>query len=619
MEASYRTTKAERQLLNQMEIDWQLARNQRTRANRNLGNISIEEFWKASRDAYNGYDAEVGNFKAWRSKVFRRVTRNKVVATVAQFVASGIGLDFAAVDQSERIDRGMSKMAEDVYEWSLDREEFDYNIGRAILEMVVSGTVHLMETLTWQTRTVKDILDIDFETMEVETETRERVDFKGTKFEIVPNEEIYPGDVYIPEVQDQPFYFRRKVTNYASAKATFGKFKRFKHVEKGTRSFFGTEDDGKEQEQDSDDKVEILWYINRPKDQMAMVINGILMTPAGYPMPYPHKKYPFAKSVYEMFADTRYYYGDSLPHKIGDEQEVENHLWRHFMDSEDLKLRPPLFSTTRELSGQDTIVPGAFATIEPNDEVQTIPELTRGVSGDDMALLEANRRQADESSVDPLLSGQQAGGDTTATEVRTIVGSAERIRGYNEQFIGHLLVQFAKLRLANMFWFIAHDEDFRTIVRNNVRIKGGSQTGRREIVFVHAFEMPKDPLEASKMIKSKEKKAGDDVQFIYTPMELMDKFDYHVTISAVPKPRQTSASRLARAIAKYQLYAQNQMVDQAVNTRKLVEAMGDDPDELVGDPQQMDAAGATPATIGLPPQNENLAKALTQEGTTLDV
>jgi hypothetical protein len=583
----WKFTLDEEKLRSEVINKWQYAYDQRTRAYKFLRDQSLEEFWSQSRDLFNGYVPPASSVEdEWKSRAFKKKTRHKVIATVASYVSSGLGLDFTAVDPDDRIDSDLSRVCEDTYNWSSETENFDYKLVRAFLDMATVGTVHIYEEVAWDKRKIKKIDDIDLSTGEVKWTEKDNVDFKGPRAEIIPNEEIFPGDNWEPDIQNQPCLFRRKLTNYENARKTFDKYANWKAVVKGSSYFLPPNGlDEKEEDDSGDDKIEILYYWDKPNDEYNVFINGIPMHPPNYPFPYKHKLYPFAKDINEPFADQRFYWGNSIPFTSKDEQEMINDLWRMMIDSTKLKIKPPLFTNNAELASTDLIVPGTIAPMELGDRVETIDHVSKGVSTADFDMLTLAERQVDENTIDPLLTGKQASGDPTATEVKIIAGSADRLRGFNEQFIGGLLLQHGILRIANALWFLKIDSDFKTIIRGDVKTIG-NKTGRRKTVFMKEGDLPtsKDVFDAEAFFE----RSGKPTQIQVVNADALENFRYRVSIASVPKQKRSTANRLAVALQKYQVYANNPLIDQQVNTSKLVKAMGDNPDELVKQSQEME-------------------------------
>lgn len=609
-------------LLVQIRKDWNNAQNQKNRPWRHLRDRDIQTFMRDCRDHYNGYvppNSEIDD--DWKSKAFKRKTRNKVISTIASFLSAGIGLEISAQDLEERIDQNMSQVVDTIYEWSLERENFDFKFVQALLEMIITGTVHISEELVWDIRDIKEITDIDFETGEITHEETKRTEFKGAKATLIPNSEMYPGDAWTFDIQDQPYIIRRQITNYEDAIKTFDKYENWEFVVPGGKKFLGateTLDDKPEDESDEDtNEVEIVYYWSKADDLYAVVVNSVLMTKHDNPIPYPHKQYPIAKAVFEPHADSRFYWGDSLPNKNWDDQEITNQLYRMFIDSTMLKNKPPLFTPNAEMAGTDLIIPGAISAGEDADKITTIAEITQGVSNSEFNMLQLIEQQIDENSIDPLVSGQSPQGDPTATEVRAIVGSAEKARQFNEQFIGSLLIQHAHLRIPNVLWFLTHDDEYKKVVVENVTMKTGTEKGKRQITFLSKGDIP-TPVELFKAEKLLEKQKNP-FELVFVDKDSVNDYRFHISISAIKRPTRSGAAKVARVLSKFRVYAENELIDQMVNTKKLVESFGDDPDEMLKAPEvtpMQQPGGAQPPqaspTLKTPPGNPQLDAQLAQ-------
>lgn len=596
----YRPTKEEKKALTEVSERFEDANEQRGRSYRFMRYMSPEQFWYDCRDRFDSIENALdGNSdESWESNAYRPKTRNKTISTAASLLASGIGIDINAQDITDVTDRAMSEVTEDVYEWSLDRENFDMKLVRAVMEMRVTGTVHLFEDIVWDKRKVKEITEIDFDSGEVKFENKERTDFKGCRMELVSNEEIYPGDIWEPEVQNQPFYIRRKLTTYDSARSAFGKYANWKYVKSGQGYFLSSEgEDRKDVEGDEDERVEIIWYWDRPNDIYRIVINGVLMNGVNEGFPYPHKMYPIAKSIALPFSDQRFYYGNSDPNIMRDEQDLDNDLWRMYIDAIKLKVKPPLGVSNTELANRDLVVPGVMYPLGEDDRVEAMREVTQGLGNAEFQMMQLAESQMDESTVDPLVSGQQAQGDPTATEVRAIVGSAERLRGFAQAFLGDLLVQHAHLRIPNALWFLTHDDEYQKVVKDKVRLDTGKD-GRKVITFAEAIDIPspKDILKEERITEE----MGEPEEKIYVDKDMANDYRYKIQVSPSPKPRRGGAAKILRAWEKYRMYLQNPMFDQRRNAEKLAEAMGDDPEEMV--PEQPEQA--MPGQMGGQPAPE---------------
>jgi hypothetical protein len=573
----------EQTLLTLIKERWIDSYTQRHTQYRHLNGRTLEQFWQDSRDAMDAYVEPPENvLEEWQSQAYRPISRNKTLASAASLVAANVGLDFSALHPDEEVDRKMSRVCEDGYEWCAARERMEFKEILAVLELATSGTVHYFEDIVWEKRTVKDISSMDFENGKIVYEDAERVDFKGPRMEVAPNEEVYPGDVWEPEVQAQPWYHRRKVTTYHSAASQFSRYANWKYVRPGSNNFLPTTAD-----QDaadgalSDQRVEIIWYWDRPNDVYAIVVNGILLTDVEAGFPYPHKNYPFAKGIALPFSKIKFYYGNSVPNLTWDEQANINDMWRIFIDTSKLQAKPPVGVSNPELADTDIMVPGVSFPLSPDDKFEVVDAFARGPGAALRDAIEMSEKQADENTMDPLVSGHAPDNDPTATQVRAIVGAAERLRGFSEQLLGDLYAQFGALRIQNILWFLSHDEDFRKVTRDDVRL-GSGKNGKRKIIFASADEIPsaREILQAEYASDGQ----GSPEEYVFVDKDSVNDYTYHVRMSSVPKARKMAGRGILRAIEKARVYQSLSSIDPERTARDVVQAFGDDPDEYVTKP-----------------------------------
>jgi hypothetical protein len=592
-------------LISEVRERWSDSYEAKHQSYHHLNDRSLLSFWADCRDAVDAYTEPQGELEEWQSTSYRPKTRNKTFSVAASLAASGVGIDPFARRADSSVDREMSQVCDDVYEASLELENFDFKLAIAIFEQAVTGTVHLVDEVVWDEREVKEISDIDLETGIVTYVDGNIVDFKGCRAEVVPGEEIFPGDNWEPVVQKQPYYFRRKIVDYEVAEGLFGKKPNWKYVSEGSSNFMPIDPDVKELESDgNDENVEILWYWDKPKDRYNVFVNGIPMENEGVGFPYPHKKYPIAKGRHLPFADQRFYWGNSVPNLNRDEQKDTNDLWRMMIDGEKLRSKPPIGTSNEEIANSDIAIPGTTYPLGPDDRVEVMEAFARGPANSTFSLLQLNEGQIDENTIDPLVAGKSPQGNPTATEVRTIAVQAERLKGFAETMLGDLLIQHAEIRIPNALWFLTHDEDYKRIVREDINL--GSKNGRKFIQFVDADEIPS--AEDIMTAEVKLDKMNKPTKIVYVDRDGVNDYRYAVGLAIVPKPRRTGAMRILRALEKHRVYASDPMFNRKKSARDLAEAFGDNPDEVIAEQQPQQPQGA-PAQL---PPNEALSKALGQ-------
>lgn len=585
---NYKPSKKISTFISHVAQQYDVARRQLERGYRHIDDMSYKQFWKFSRDMYNGYVPNISETLytndpvKWHSRIFRKKTRKKVIASSANLLASGIGIDISALKTDNKVDREFSKIIEQLDTWSAEREMQDGVLLRAILQAFTVGTAVVEDGIVWEEREVKEIDDIDFTTGKIISTKKKRTTFKGAKLRNVRIEEMFFGDITERDVQAQPFIIKRFTSIYDSVSSSFSKYKNWDSVIPDSKYFFGADSDTKEIEEDYDGRIEIVMYWCKASDTFAIICNGVLLTDYDMGFPNPDKNYPFSVFTPFPFADTSFIHGDSLAHINIGEQKTINDFINIMIDSEKLRNKPPVTTNSEEIARQDIVIPGAMIATRQGEEVNIMQAFSQGTS---QGLLEATNimeRQIDENSIDPLVSGENSRDAMTATEVRAIMGSAEQMKGITEKLYADYLVQIANIRIPNLLWFLVNDEEYQEIVISDVIVRGSR--GNRYIVLSKGAELP-SPAKIARMEFERREK-GENPEFIYVNKDKVNDYRFHVTVSAYPKPARNSASRLQREIQKYGLYAQNQLVDQKKNTEKLMYAMGDSPDEYITEQPQ---------------------------------
>ncbi|MBT9146225.1 MAG: hypothetical protein DDT42_02107 [candidate division WS2 bacterium] len=228
--------------------------------------------------------------------------------------------------------------------------------------MVVYGTAIWEETYREDPRTIKEIIDVDEETGEVQYELVEIKEYQ---------------DVYGAAVNIWNFYIDEDGTDFETAKdcikrevLTLDEFKRiysrYKNAEKVQA---GGETDPKETdpkpEGDNKDEVEVLHYYNRPHDIYWIVANEVLVNDFGNPIPYKHKELPFSHGV--LIKRLGHFYGLGFPKIIEGVQAELDTVRRMGIDRAKLHLSRPFLAASRaQLRQRDVeISPGKLIQV-PN-------------------------------------------------------------------------------------------------------------------------------------------------------------------------------------------------------------------------------------------------------------
>jgi hypothetical protein len=205
----------------------------------------------------------------------------------------------------------MATVMRDAVIWACEQSKYEDMFINAVQEMCVNPAIVLFQDYAKVLKQIKD------------KKTKKLSDvvdeiYSGFISSIVPLDELFIGNIYEPEIQNQPFIIRRKLIDFTSAKRKYAKNDDFKYVKPGVKTFFdkGTDTFYEASDDELEDRlVEEVIYWNRFADLELHVVNGILLDDPDEPMRRDDEMYSFASSVYETY-NSRFFYGMALVQKL---------------------------------------------------------------------------------------------------------------------------------------------------------------------------------------------------------------------------------------------------------------------------------------------------------------
>ena len=414
---------------------------------------NIIEYVNDSVDQYNGIvsDELKATKEDWQSLIWDHETRGKVKTIVA--MVTGTKPFISLIGESEKDHEFASDLYE-VYEDSWKKENGSYKIYTQALEAAVKGTVIVEEMYVEEKYKVKEITSVNQQTGKVKFTEKEKIrgGYGCVKAEIVPLLSFYPNE-NSAEIKHDCAVLRQY--SKKSFMNTFGKYPNAEHVKNGVwgDSFNGSLYKSVTTRQN--ELVEVIKYYNEDFDEFVILANGVWLNPQEgdevAPIPFDHKKLPFAKTVFEL-SDVDCFYGKSMPDLLGGEQETRNALLRLMVDQEILAVnKPMLLGMGIEIESYQ-LYPGK--TIKMTGDITQARELD--ISGSNQSafqLLNLLRNSADiNTSIDPSSQGVHSG-RKTAREAVILDENAKRITSTFQVFIYKLLYDRAVLRIENIKQF----------------------------------------------------------------------------------------------------------------------------------------------------------------------
>ncbi len=558
---------------------------------------------------------------AWRSRAIRPVVRNKCVSIAAHATARLIFPKIFAYDRASEEDQDAARVMEDLMEWAADESNYPHtSLMRVITSLSSPASIGYTEYGEVY-RTVK--VDKAEDGTWVEAKVLDKA-FPCFHDVIVPVDELYIENIYEPDIQKQGWLIWRRVFSYSLAQTKYGDRPNFQYVRPGVqtiyddanRNFYQVYDPNMRQED-----VEEVIYWNRTLDVKIVLVNGVMMTCADAPNPRADKLYPFDKFGYEPI-NSRFFYYKSLAFKLQHDADVVNTLYQMVIDGTYLSIFKPMVNVGGEIIASDVIVPGAVTTLSsPDADLRAVnvgSDLRQGLE-----TLQVVEQSINESSQEPLQSGTQEAGGTTAYEISRLEQNANTVLGLFLQMIAKHVKDFGRLRLGDIIQYmtlgdvmqIEGGEDAPMVYKTFLVGATPAKTASRKIVFDCDMDDEYTDgayLDSSYDILQDEHDKGGDVAIYRVNPALFRALQYRVAISPdVLNPRSEDLIK-AMDLETYDRLVANPSANQDEALKLLLSTNSKtkkQPEKYILQQPSMDAAMAGADMPGMPAAGNSPMKA----------
>ena len=572
---------------------------ERDKVRREFDGRTLKQYVDDSMDAYNGIVSE--ELKAskddWQSLSWDHITRGKVKTIIAMIVGARPFISF--VGKNRKSDAYARQIFE-VYEDSLHQEKGSYKTFLQALSACTKGTVVVEEMYVEEKVKRKDITSIDHETGEVTYTEKEYIRGGAGRVEreIVPLLDFYPNENYADIKGD--CVLKKKCTKKAFEN-TYGKYPNAKYVVEGNFHYDHEEKRYTEEPVDMSQGIEVLRYYNEDWDEYIILANNIWINKQKNdgvsPIPFDHKRLPFAKTVFEL-ADEECFYGKSFPDLAKGEQDPANALIRLSIDREILSLnRGVLLGPGVEIDSYE-LYPGSVRKVtggNPNIPVdqQVMEQRLDGANQSGFQLLQMLKQNSNvNSAIDSTAQGVHSG-RKTARESVILDENSKRNAGPFQVHVYKLLWDLAELRVENIKQFYTSPLQV-TVLKDKkgipeVDAQGNKmETGKkyREITVSKPGKRP-----TWFEIDPKMKGCEFNIRFIE---------DYEMP--------QSQSARMELAKARLDESKANPLLNADECTIDYLEAMRSDPDRFYIKPKPQDIAFQEGTTV--PPENQPMQPAV---------
>jgi len=463
---------------------------------------------------------------------------------------------------------------------------------------IINGTVIVFTAYNSREREVKRVTLHDPHTGKTEYK-KEMIDESDVKETIVNLEDFFIPKLWEPNVQEQEECIWRTLMKFSDFKNAFEGYDLVDTVVPGTQfadmsifsQFLSYDVRGQ-------DFVEVIKYFNVPKDQYAIIANGVLLNPIVdpetgeekiAPLPWNHKKLPFSKTIFEPI-DATFFYGMPLAEKVKSPQEALNKMWELLIDREDRAVAAPILTNDPSVEVGLEFKAGRVYQVQADPttsyrELQMQP--TSASYFNAMTMLNSILQSTGSGGVSQILPTRQP---RSASE-KALQAQAEReTAGLYFMFYQDLLEQKAWLTIKNMIQFytaqktekILGTRKFNKILAMTQMELVGGGIGNREIRITD-HPASRDELRQESYMRSLFNKERVEIIEV-TPESLQQlDFDIKITFEQESTPESERALYLDYIRTMFQLFGQSNIISPQKAFYRIAEKFNENPEDLVSD------------------------------------
>lgn len=526
------------------------ARNNRDTQHTEFDGMSYVEYYNLNERLANTFiepkkNKEDSNFQSG-------IIRSKLFALLASVVNLDLSADISAFDKNQMKIQALGDAMEDVI---LKTDELDNDDEKKLMrqyELLKQGSTFVEEI--WDERTKKEKkMDGKFAgKLNVKWNTKIKKAFAHPSRNIIQGINVYLGDITKYNMTDQPYVFTVDSMPYSEAETIFRDWDRWENVPKKLQT-------ATELNQAStsinwrlldtqDNYVEIIRYQDKWENEFAVLINGVLMSPPGLPLPWGYEDYNIAQQNLEPI-HAKFAYGKSLVFRIRNKVAILDEMMRLAVLKTQKSFMPPYLNISGRILSNRVFMPGKISHgIPPNTLMPINDRETQGLTSAEQGMINEMLQSIDNETTSPTFQGQQSTGNPTATEIIELQRQAKQMLGLTIFAMSMLEWKLNWLRLQNLLtnWFNPIDE-----VVDEAR--GEIQAKYREISVKRPIEnegmgtrmvIPTEKIPSSQAIMQAEdiysKEQGTPVRLIFLNPEEVKSSKLCWQMVVTPREKKTS-------------------------------------------------------------------------------
>ncbi len=613
-------TKNERSYLDFLIKRMTKARNMREDTHIEFDDMNYDEYYESNYKAGNAYIRPKKNKED--SRIVTGTTLEKENTLLSAVLNYNFEPNISVFDKLNMPLIGLGDKLESLVKKS--REMEDYEMKRALIykEGADQGTAFVEDTWVEEYQIQKKLKDFDYKEDPKNIKWSEKREKKivGCQANLIPGTGVYLGNIKEFFEHKQPFIVTRDVITYEEAKARYGDYARFEFVPKRLTREIIDENEIREWtlEELEEGFVEILKYQDKWANEYMLLLNGVMMLPAGFPLTAisPSGEYTLVKLDIEPISQF-FAYSKSYPAKTKVDQEILDDTLRTMVLRMRQMLEPPLANNTGMTLNRNVFYPGNVEDdIDPNRIQRILGD--QGIGAGEFQVYSLIKQIVDEKTSAPIIGGASEGGRQTATEITTKKQQSLMKLGYAIYGILNFEQKLTWLRIYNILenWTNPIDtrvDDLKNELKDvykTISVEETDENGQftRIIEFnEEGLDKSKEQLDAEAKLMSTPKRT---IQKVYLNPKMIKgnflKWLFKINITPTEKETtQLEGAMFDERVMKYkQTYGPESTNDEYCKQRSAILA-GEDPKKMFAQQQPM-MPGMMPGGPGNAPEQQGM-------------
>src|SRR3990167_7376696 len=522
------------------------ARNNRDTSHIELDGMSYVEYYYLNERLANTYlqpkkNKEDSHFQSG-------IIRTKLLALLSSVANLDLSGDISALNKNGLKIQALGDAAEDVI---LKTNELDSDDEKKLLrqyELLKQGTVFVEEIWDERSKKEKKLNGKFTGKLDVKWNTKLKKAFARPSRNIIPGINVYLGDMTKYSSTDQPYLFTVDTMPYGEAELIFGEWERWPNVPKTIQPFNEQTAAGTWRLLDmQDDYVEIIRYQDKWNNEFAVLVNGVLMTPVGLPLPWGYEDYNIAQQNLEPI-HAKFALGKSLVFKIRNKVAILDEMMKLAVLKTQKSFMPPRYNISGRIVSNRVFMPAKITHGIPPGSLPPIEGENTGITNAELAMINQMNQSIDTETTSPAFQGQAAQKNTTATEIVEMQRQSKQMLGLTIFSVSMLEWKLEWLRLQNILknWFNPQDSVVDEM-RGEIQAKYRESTVNRPIEgegMGTRTVIPTETIPSTDAIKQAEdiytKETGTPVRFIFLKPEEIKSSKLCWQIVVTPREKKTS-------------------------------------------------------------------------------